>query len=622
VHVESETQLVWPLADLVYAADTRDPTFPGLRAGRVEERGEDKPFHVVINGENHHALEMLLFTHQEKVDAIYIDPPYNSGGARDWKYNNDYVDKSDGYRHSKWLAFMERRLKVAKRLLNPADSVLMVAIDENESHRLALLLEQLFPGSKIQMVTILSNPAGASIIDQFSRVDEHVFFVHIGTAQPTRTLTDTTPGTSTFLTEDGEAKPFQWESFQRSGGNSRRQDTKAKFFPVYIHEASATIVGCGGHLEEGLDRSAAPPPPEGCISQWPIKRDGTEACWQTSAPTFRTYLDTGRIRIGRLNRKSGRYGISFLPKGALRAIEDGELVVEGRDDKGALIVKNAEGQVRSQIGKTMWTNISYSSTEYGSTLLKKFLPRRKFSFPKSLYAVEDALRYYVGHKKEALVLDFFAGSGTTLHAVARLNRQDGGNRQSICITNNEVSEEEQEELRTAGLRPGDTEWENRGICRFITEPRIRAALTGVDCDGSPIEGEYRGTDPFPIKEGLDENVAFFELTYENPDLVEVDLAFERIAPLLWMRAGAQGRRIDARNDTYDVADTYGVLFEMDAATEFIRAVEKAEGLRLAYVATDDEPQFQAIATQLPAGVQAVRLYETYLRTFEIRSGEG
>ena len=107
------------------------------------ERGGDKPYHVVIKGENHHALEALRFTHAGKVDCIYIDPPYNSG-ARDWKYNNDYVDENDAYRHSKWLAFMERRLKLAKELLNPDDSVLIVTIDEKEYLRLGLLLEQTF----------------------------------------------------------------------------------------------------------------------------------------------------------------------------------------------------------------------------------------------------------------------------------------------------------------------------------------------------------------------------------------------------------------------------------------------------------------------------------------------
>ena len=122
-----------------------------MSAGKVE-RGGDKPFHTVINAENFHALQLLLYTHEGKVDAIYIDPPYNSG-ARDWKYNNDYVDSEDAYRHSKWLAMMERRLRLARRLLNPEGSALIVAIDERELHRLGLLLEQVFEDAEIQMVT-------------------------------------------------------------------------------------------------------------------------------------------------------------------------------------------------------------------------------------------------------------------------------------------------------------------------------------------------------------------------------------------------------------------------------------------------------------------------------------
>ena len=129
-------------------AEYDQPIYAGLKeTGRVE-RGGDKPYQVVINGENYHALEALAFAYAGKVDCIYIDPPYNTG-ARDWKYNNDYVDGSDAYRHSKWLAFMERRLKLAKQLLNPNDSVLIVTIDEKEYLRLGLLLENVFPGEPI-----------------------------------------------------------------------------------------------------------------------------------------------------------------------------------------------------------------------------------------------------------------------------------------------------------------------------------------------------------------------------------------------------------------------------------------------------------------------------------------
>jgi adenine-specific DNA-methyltransferase len=147
--------------DVVVVAEFKDTMYPGLVSTGKVERGGNKPFHTVINAENYHALKALTWTHRGKVDAIYIDPPYNTG-ARDWKYNNDYVERDDLYRHSKWLAFMERRLLLAKELLNPADSVLIVTIDEKECARLGLLLEQLWPDEKIQMITSVIKPGGTS----------------------------------------------------------------------------------------------------------------------------------------------------------------------------------------------------------------------------------------------------------------------------------------------------------------------------------------------------------------------------------------------------------------------------------------------------------------------------
>ncbi|MEA5054235.1 MAG: DNA methyltransferase, partial [Propionicimonas sp.] len=141
--------------DLVVVAAFGDAIYPGLvETGRVERGEADDPFHTVINAENYHALRTLTYTHRGRVDCIYIDPPYNTRD-KDWKYNNHYVDSGDLYRHSKWLAFMERRLKVARELLNPEDSVLIVTIDEKEYLRLGMLLEQTFPEAKIQMVTTI-----------------------------------------------------------------------------------------------------------------------------------------------------------------------------------------------------------------------------------------------------------------------------------------------------------------------------------------------------------------------------------------------------------------------------------------------------------------------------------
>lgn len=303
-----------------------------------------------------------------------------------------------------------------------------------------------------------------------------------------------------------------------------------------------------------------------------------------------------------------------------KGVEDGTIATLGKDENGVVILDLDNSSLSGlSTPRTVWNKTSHDASTGGAGLLNKLLPGRKFDYAKSLYAVEDALRFFVADKPEAVILDFFAGSGTTAHAVMRLNKQDDGRRRSVSVTNNEVNDQE-DALRRKRLRPGDPDWESLGICERFTEPRIRAAATGETTDGKPVKGNYTFTDVFPMADGFEENVEFFTLTYENPALVELNLAFERVAPLLWMRAGSEGRRIDQRTDTFDVADTYGVLFNVDASKPFLDAVDKAEGLRAAFIVTDDETQFQAVAGQLPRGVDAVRLYETYLRTFQINTG--
>ena len=236
--------------------------------------------------------------------------------------------------------------------------------------------------------------------------------------------------------------------------------------------------------------------------------------------------------------------------------------------------------------------------------------------------MEDALRFFVNDKPTAVVLDFFSGSGTTAHAVMRLNRQDGACRQCISVTNNEVASDEQAALRKQKLRPGDPEWEQYGICEYITKPRIEAAITGKTPTGDPIEGDYKFTDEFPMAEGFEENVEFFTLTYEAPVAVSHGLAFARIAPFLWIRAGSKGRRIDSLPSSgWKVVDTYGLLVDLDHAAEFCKAVEKQDGLRIAYIVTDDDRRFQSVARRLPVSVEPVRLYESYLTNFQFANGE-
>ena len=232
------------------------------------------------------------------------------------------------------------------------------------------------------------------------------------------------------------------------------------------------------------------------------------------------------------------------------------------------------------------------------------------------------MRFFVDGKKQAIVLDFFSGSGTATHAVMRLNHQDGGQRQCISVTNNEVGADEQDSLRKKLLRQGDAEWEECGICDYITKPRVQAAITGLTPDGEPIKGDYKFIDEFAMADGFEENAEFFTLTYETPVSVSHNRAFKRIAPLLWLRAGSRGQCIaKLPAEGWAVVEAYGLLVEIDAATPFIAALHQATGLRMAYIVTDDDRRFQALARRLPGGVEPVRLYESYLTNFSFTNGE-
>lgn len=604
---EVETQTT-PLEDLVVVAEFRDTIYPGLEStGRVE-RGGDKPWHTVINGENYHALKALTWTHRGKVDAIYIDPPYNTG-AKDWKYNNDYVEADDSYRHSKWLAFMERRLLLAKELLNPADSVLIVTIDEKEYLRLGLLLEQTFPEARIQMVSSVINPKGVPR-DGFSRVDEYIFVLQFGSSDIVGDIKAGSGGTE-----------VRWRGLTRTGANGIRSKSPGAFYPIFFNKAGEIVdVGDALPLDSPASSVAAR---KGLITVWPTPRpDGEDGRWSVVPERLRELIKMGAVRVGRVKPREGQFPIFYLTSAQLAAIEAGELENRGKSDKGVMQVFFRRQGGRVSAPRTVWDKVSHSASEHGSGLLKTFLPGRRFPYPKSLYAVEDVLRLTVRRKKEAIILDFFAGSGTTAHAVMRLNKQDDGQRQCISVTNNEVGADEQKALREKELRPGDTDWEKWGICDYITKPRVKAAITGKTPDGAPIKGDYKFTDEFPMADGFAENAEFFTLTYETPVGVRHQTAFAHIAPLLWLRAGSQGRRIEKLPaEGWEVADAYGLLVNLDAATPFLQAVCAADGLRTAYIVTDDERRFQALARQVPEGVEAIRLYESYLTNFAFAAGD-
>lgn len=605
-----------PTESLVAIADFGEPIYPGLtRLGSVDSGG-GKPAHVVIKGENHHALDALQFTHAGQVDCIYIDPPYNTG-ARDWKYNNDYVDGDDAYRHSKWLAMMQRRLLLAKELLNPDDSVLIVTIDEKEYLRLGLLLEQVFPEAQVQMCSTLINPAGAQRSGAFGRNDEYLFFVMVGDASPQRLKLPREWVSGRGRTHTGN---IRWDLLRRSGrNNAARHDRPALFYPLYIDPSVPTIAEIGEPLAEEEHEAE---PREGLVALLPIRKDGSEGNWQASPQTLRKRLGQGRVRVTGSEEKG--FTISVLKDGEYKKIVRGEFKVSGNRADGSIVVDDVETDEVFTVPSTQWRITGHDSTQYGTRLLNQFLPGREFPFPKSLYAVEDAIRFFLADKPNGVLLDFFVGSGTTVHALMRLNRQYGGTRRAIAVTNNEVSVRDASSLQNNGFRPGDTEWESQGIFENVTRPRIEAAITGLTPLGEPVKGDYKFTDEFPMADGFEENVEFVELTYLDAEDIELDMAFAGIAPLLWMRAGSQGPVIEERADAdgeplpYASTDGYAVLFDPDRWRQFLD--ELPDTVSTVFVVTDSASVFAGVAGELPDGLDLVRLYENYLTTFAINQG--
>jgi adenine-specific DNA-methyltransferase len=604
---KGETKAV-SVGDIVTLVSYRDVIYPGLREiDRIERGSPNDPYHMVINSENYHALEALAYCYPGKVDCIYIDPPYNTG-AKDWKYNNDYVDSNDRYRHSKWLAFMERRLKLARQLLNPKGSVLIVTIDEKEYLRLGLLLEQMFPEAKIQMVSSVISHHGTSRLNEFSRVNEFIYFVMIGEYS-------LTPIDKSGYVVKGEK--VHWQSYRRSNPTNVRASRPSQFYPIYINKSTKRIVEVGEPITPDVDRFSVKQLAN-CETVFPVRDDGTEMMWSLLPEVCRERVSNGYLRVGKYTpNKPQQFVIQYLMSGTIKAIENGSISVVGYEKDGSVIAQN--NITKLSLPKTQWDYSSHDARDCGTKILKSIVGEGRFDFPKSVYAVKDCIKLFTGNKSDALIVDFFAGSGTTLHAVNLLNAEDEGHRRCICVTNNEVSADEVKEFTAKGLRQGDPEWEEHGIARYVTWPRTKCSIEGVDIKGNPLEGNYLGSG-IPMADGFKANVIFCELTYESAWPIRLDRAFNAIAPILWMQAGCKGPIIRRIGKSYLTTDYYGVLFDYNQASKFCDKVKNTPTIKTVYVVTDDQRRYSNMCKRLP-NIEVHRLYETYLRTFEI-CGEG
>jgi adenine-specific DNA-methyltransferase len=465
------------LDELVVVRRFGEPIFPALiPMDQVQNGPADAPWHCLIEADNFHALQLLGYLYAGKVDCIYIDPPYNTG-ARDWKYNNDYVDANDTWRHSKWLSFMEKRLQLAKRLLRPDDSVLLITIDDNELCSLGLLLDELFPGCERQVVSITISPRGKSREGRFSQVDEYLLVLYFGAAGVAR------------LGGDGDDREVRWRYLRRNDIESARPTRPNQFYPIYVDPSQLKIVGIGKPLRPDESLSAAPRLRD-TITVFPVREDGVHMNWGITGPSLQRALENGYVRVTAGSHPNQPFTFAYLTAPNIKKVENGTYEIVGDRPDGSKIVVIPGG--RRALPTTVWREARHDAGAYGTGLIRTMLPGRKFPFPKSLYTVEDSLRLFVEDKPNAIVVDFFAGSGTTLHALMRLNALNEGGRQCILVTNNEVSGEEADSLRSRGLLPGDEDWDQQGICRSVTWPRAKFSILGRTDAGAALPGEYFG----------------------------------------------------------------------------------------------------------------------------------
>jgi adenine-specific DNA-methyltransferase len=338
----------------------------------VEETTEiEDTDNLIIKGNNLLALASLVRRYEGKIKCIYIDPPYNpTSPANTFAYNN-------AFNRSSWLVFMKTRLEMAKRLLHK-DGVLIVTIDKNEQPRLHILIEEIFPDSNVDCITIVHNPRG-TIGTNFSYTHEYAIFV-------------TPKGKKTIGNRKLKPEEIDWSPLRNWGGESLRTDAKNCFYPIIVE--GDEIVGFGDvcpddyHPQQTVKRGNQ-------YYVYPIDSKGVERKWRYARQTVESIWDILRVK----------------------EIKGGFDIEIGKD-YGTY--------------KTVWMDPKYDASVNGTQLLKSILPDTEFTYPKSLYNVIDCIAAVVGGDKEALVLDFFAGSGTTGHAVMEINK-DGGHRRFILV---------------------------------------------------------------------------------------------------------------------------------------------------------------------------------------------
>ena len=533
-------------SDLICIAENGEPIYPYLKpVDSVQNAPDSDLWHTLIEADNYHALQLLAYLYPGQVDCIYIDPPYNKKSTKDWKYNCEYVDSNDKYRHSKWLSMIEARLNLASKLLNPNGSVLIVTIDEEEYARLGCMLEDYFPEARIQMITTVISAKGVVRAGQFSRVEEYIYIVEFGNSKAEYTKYN-------MLDEEVKKesnRSIEWLGFRRRAPQAKRGTRPNQFYPVFVNTHTGFIDSIGEVTPDEIDRTTIIPP-QNCVALWPLSKEGDERLWSLKASVADQNWRKGYLKVS-WNNKNNTGTVYYLPEGTIADIENGVAKTLGKSEDGSIIA--TYDTVGTTPPKRVWNTKLHNAETYGTEVLDKFIGKGRFSFPKSLYAVHDTIRFFVANKPNALIVDFFAGSGTTLHAVNLLNKEDGGNRRCIMVTNNEISAEEEEAFKAKGLHKGDEEWEKYGIAHYVTWPRTKCSILGIDVNDKPLEGNY-------ISVNMDEVVqkrTIKQLSLDVPEGKEGEKLKKQILQMVGKKSNTE------------------VLFNVDEIDDFMENIDDA-----------------------------------------------
>lgn len=465
--------------------DTNTPVLSENKDLFIDNGGQ---MNFLIEGDNLAALKLLEKTHKGKIDLIYIDPPYNTGN-QDFIYDDIYIAANDGYHHSKWLSFVSERLKIAKTLLSKRGSI-VISIGYQEVHNLVLLCQDLFFDKNVTCITIQTS--GGKPNGGFNITYEFIVFI---------TPEDFVPNASEEAMND-YTSPYHgmnlatFDQVQRPG----------QAYPVFVNK-DGVFLGCGkslavrvksgeytGELQDFVyDYSEAP---EGAVAIWPVTKKGIPCVWRLIPTRLARDWEKGYIKIVPQNpgKTQNLFTVQYLSDGVIQKIEKGELETHRMSKDARIPTLDVDNyRTAGTTIQTIWTEKAYYTANGGKEITDLLGSKKVFSYPKPLAFISEVVQR-ISHV-DSVILDFFAGSGTTGHAVMKLNAEDDGNRKFILCTNNE-----------------------NNICRDVTYERIKRV---IDKEKYVASLKYYKIDYVPIDEKLYYEYAD-ELLKHVRELVELE----------------------------------------------------------------------------------------------------